>query len=62
MKIWSIERKDVAWKAVGNAMVPCNYRNIVRLFGIAVYTGPEKRVMDYVPTERKRKGVWVKIG
>lgn len=61
MKFVTIEKKYIAWKAVGSNMQPCNYRDIVKVMGIQVYQSPEKRVMDYVPTERKRKGVWVRI-
>ncbi len=62
MKLFEVEKKYIAWKAVGGSMTPCNYRNIVKVMGFPVYQSPEKRVLDYVPTERKRKGVWVKIG
>lgn len=61
MKLFEVEKKYVAWKAVGSSMMPCNYRQVFKILGVPVYQGPEKRVMDYVPTDRKRKAIWVKL-
>ncbi len=61
MKLLTFEKRYVAWKAMGGEMTPSLYRDTIKFCGVQIYQSVEKRVIDYVPAERKRRARWVKL-